>query len=65
MVNKEFIVTGHLKETKGSEKQTYMLHRSFFVPSKEEAVKLFQSYFEPDLELIKIFSVVDNNGNVV
>lgn len=51
MVNKEFIVTGHLKETTGSEKQTYMLHRSFFVPSKEEAVKLFKSHFEQILSL--------------
>lgn len=65
MVNKEFIVTGHLKETNGSEKQTYMLHRSFFSPSKEEAVEHFRSYFEPDLEVIKIFSVVDHNGNIV
>lgn len=65
MVNKEFIVTGHLKETIGSERQTYMLHRSFFAKSKEEAIENFRSYFKPDLEVIKIFSVVDHNGNMV
>jgi hypothetical protein len=65
MVNKEFVVTGHLKETIGTQRQTYMLHRSFFVSSKEEAIEHFRSYFEPDLEIIKIFSVVDGNGNMV
>ena len=65
MVNKEFIVTGHLKEVNGSDKQTYMLHRSFFAPSKEEAIEHFRSYFKPDLEVIKIFSVVDDCGQLI
>ena len=65
MVNKEFIVTGHLKDANGSEPQTYMLHRSFVTVSKEQAIKNFHEYFKPDMEVIKIFSVIDEHGNVL
>ena len=65
MVDKEFIVTGQLKETQGSEKQTYMLHRSFFAKSKEQAIEFFNKYFLPDLTVIKIYSVIDEYGNQI
>jgi hypothetical protein len=65
VVNKEFIVTGHLKEINSIERQTYMLHRSFMAMSKEQAIKNFHEYFSPDLEVIKIFSVIDEHGNVL
>lgn len=64
MVRKEFIVTGQLKETKGSEKQIYVLHDSFFAYSENEAIEYFISYFKPKLEVVKILSVIENNyGN--
>jgi hypothetical protein len=62
---KEYIVTGHLKETNGKEKQTYILHRSIFSDSKDNAINHFKNHFFPDLELIKIFSVTDHNGNQI
>lgn len=65
MVNKEFTVTGQLKETRGSEKQMLILHRSFFTSSKEQAIKNFHDHFEPELKVIKIFSVVDEKGILV
>jgi hypothetical protein len=65
MVEKEFIVTGQLKETNGTDKQMLILHRSFFTSSKEEAIKNFHTYFEPELKVIKIFSVVDDKGILV
>lgn len=61
----EYIVTGHLKDSKGIEKQTYLLHRSIFAESKDGAISNFKNYFAPDLELIKIFSVVDHHGNQI
>lgn len=65
MSSKEYIVTGHLKDTTGTEKQTYLLHRSFFANSKDQAIEFFHKYFNPELEVIKIFSVVDHNGNQI
>lgn len=65
MVDKEFIVTGHLKDSIGAEKQTYILHNSFFVRSKEQAITAFHDFFEPELEVIKIFSVIDSSGNIL
>lgn len=65
MSHQEYVVTGYLKDSKGKERQTYLLHRSIFTDSKERAIADFQNYFSPDLELIKIFSVVDNNGNQI
>lgn len=65
MTDKEFVVTGQLKETNGQEKQMLILHRSFFTTSKEQAIRNFHDYFGPDLEVVKIYSVVDNNGNIL
>lgn len=65
MVEKEFTVTGQLKETNGSEKQMLILHRSFFTSSKEQAIQNFYNHFEPDLQVVKIFSVVDEKGILV
>lgn len=64
-MDKEFIVTGHLREAKSKESQTYIYHRSFFTQSKEQAVKNFHNHFKPNLEVIKIFSVVDEYGNIL
>ena len=63
MVSKEFIVTGQLKQCHDS--QTLILHRSFMTESKETAIQKFHDFFEPDLKIIKIYSVVDEHGNVV
>lgn len=60
---KEFVVTGHLQQRDNS--QTLILHRSFMTISRETAIENFHKYFEPDLRIIKIFSVVDEYGNVV
>jgi hypothetical protein len=65
MVDKEFIVTGQLKKTEGSDRQMYMLHRSFFAKSKEQAIEFFNKYFYPDLTVMKIYSVVDEYGNQI
>lgn len=65
MVEKEFTVTGQLKETVGSDKQMLILHHSFFTSSKEQAIKNFHDHFEPELKVIKIFSVVDDKGILV
>jgi hypothetical protein len=60
---KEFVVTGHLQQRDSC--QTLILHRSFMTTSKETAIENFHKHFEPDLRIIKIFSVVDEYGNVV
>jgi hypothetical protein len=65
MVEKEFTVTGQLKETSGEDKQILILHHSFFASSKEQAIKNFHDYFEPKLKVVKIFSVVDDKGILV
>jgi hypothetical protein len=65
MIKQEYVVTGHLKESTGEDKQTYLLHRSCFADSKEQAIEFFHNFFEPKLKVIRIFSVVDNNGNVL
>lgn len=62
-MTEEFVVTGHLKNL--SDNQTLILHRSFTTLSRETAIQNFRKHFEPDLEVIKIFSVVDQYGNVV
>ena len=63
MVNKEFVVTGHLQQR--DDGQALILHRSFMTISRETAIENFHKHFEPDLRIIKIFSVVDEYGNVV
>jgi hypothetical protein len=60
---KEFTVTGHLQQR--DDDQTLILHRSFITTSRETAIENFHKHFEPDLRIIKIFSVVDEYGNVV
>ena len=60
---KEFTVTGHLQQR--NDGQTLILHRSFITISRETAIENFHKHFEPDLRIIKIFSVVDEYGNVV
>ena len=62
-MNKEFVVTGHLQQK--DDDQTLILHRSFMTVSRESAIDNFHKHFEPDLKVIKIFSVVDQYGNVV
>ena len=62
-MNKEFIVTGQLKQRHDS--QTLILHQSFMSVSKEEAIQKFHNFFEPDLKIMKIYSVVDEHGNIV
>lgn len=62
MVKKEFIVTGQLQDTDG---QTLILHGSFYESSREEAIQKFHEYFEPDLKVIKIYSVVNEQGQLV
>jgi len=61
-VKKEFIVTGQLQEDDG---QTLILHGSFFESSREEAIQKFHEHFEPDLKVIKIYSVVNEQGQLV
>ena len=60
---KEFVVTGHLQQR--DDGQTLILHRSFVTASKETAIENFHKHFEPDLRIIKIFSVIDEYGNIV
>ena len=60
---KEFVVTGHLQQKDSG--QTLILHRSFMTISRETAIENFHKHFEPDLRILKIFSVVDEYGNVV
>ena len=62
MVNKELIVTGQLRDTDG---QNLILHGSFFEPSREAAIQKFHEYFEPDLKVMKIYSVVNEQGQLV
>lgn len=62
MVNQEFVVTGQLQESDG---QTLILHGSFFTTSRENAIEKFHKYFEPDLKVIKIYSVVNEQGQLV
>jgi hypothetical protein len=63
MVNKEFIVTGQLQQRNGG--QTLILHHSFMTTSRESAIENFHKHFEPDLKILKIYSVVDDEGNLV
>ena len=60
---KEFVVTGHLQQR--DDGQTLILHRSFMTVSIETAIENFHKHFEPDLKIMKIYSVVDEHGNVV
>ena len=62
-MNKEFVVTGQLKQW--YDNQTLILHQSFVTESKESAIQKFHDHFEPDLKIMKIYSVVDEHGNVV
>lgn len=59
----EFIVTGQLKER--NDNQTLILHGSFFVTSKEDAIKAFYDHFNSGFEIIKIYSVIDDQGNIL
>ena len=60
---KEFVVTGHLQQK--DDGQTLILHRSFMTLSRESAIENFRKHFEPDLRILKIFSVIDEHGNVI
>jgi hypothetical protein len=62
MVKKEFIVTGQLQDADG---QSLILHGSFFESSREQAIEKFHEYFEPDLKVLKIYSVVNEQGQLV
>lgn len=62
MVKKEFIVTGQLQDVDG---QSLILHGSFFESSREQAIEKFHEYFEPDLKVLKIYSVVNEQGQLV
>jgi hypothetical protein len=62
-MKQEFVVTGHLKDL--SDNQTLILHRAFMTESKEKAIVEFYDCFQPELEILKIFSVVDQYGNIV
>lgn len=62
MTTKEFTVTGQLQESNG---QTLILHGSFFEKSREEAIQKFHEHFEPDLKVIRIYSVVNEHGQLV
>lgn len=62
MITKEFTVTGQLQESSG---QTLILHGSFFEKSREEAIQKFHKHFEPDLKIIRIYSVVNEHGQLV
>jgi hypothetical protein len=63
MVNKEFIVTGQLQQRNGG--QTLILHHAFMTTSRETAIENFHKHFEPELKILKIYSVVDDEGNLV
>lgn len=63
MVNKEFVVTGQLQQR--IDGQTLILHRAFITNSKESAIEKFHKHFEPELKILKIYSVVDDEGNLV
>ena len=60
---KEFVVTGHLQQR--DDGQTLILHRSFITISRETAIENFHKHFEPELKILKIYSVVDDEGNLV
>jgi hypothetical protein len=62
MVKKEYIVTGQLQDSDG---QSLILHGSFFESSREQAIEKFHEYFEPDLKVLKIYSVVNEQGQLV
>jgi hypothetical protein len=62
-MTKEFVVTGQLREK--NDNQNLILHGAFEVTSRDEAVQEFHNHFEPDFEIVKIYSVVDENGNLV
>jgi hypothetical protein len=62
-MNQEFVVTGQLKDR--ADNQTLILHRAFMSESKEKAIVEFYDCFQPDLEILKIYSVVDQYGNIV
>jgi hypothetical protein len=62
-MNKEFIVTGQLQQRNCG--QTLILHRSFITASRESAIENFHKYFEPELKILKIYSVIDDQGNLV
>jgi hypothetical protein len=63
MVNKEFIVTGQLQQR--NDGQTLILHHAFMTTSRETAIENFHKHFEPELKILKIYSVVDDEGNLV
>jgi hypothetical protein len=62
MVKKEYIVTGQLQDSNG---QSLILHGSFFESSREQAIEKFHQHFEPDLKVLKIYSVANEQGQLV
>ena len=62
MVKKEFIITGQLQDSDG---QNLILHGSFFEFSREQAIEKFHQHFEPDLKVLKIYSVANGQGHLV
>lgn len=60
---KEFVVTGQLQQRDGG--QYLILHRAFMTNSRESAIENFHKHFEPELKIVKIYSVVDDEGNLV
>ena len=62
-MDKEFVVTGQLQQR--NDGQTLILHRAFMTISRETAIENFHKHFEPELKIIKIYSVVDEEGNIV
>jgi hypothetical protein len=60
---KEFVVTGQLQQRDGG--QTLILHHTFLTTSRETAIEKFHKHFEPELKILKIYSVVDDEGNLV
>jgi hypothetical protein len=62
-MDKEFVVTAQLQQRNGG--QYLILHRAFMTTSRENAIENFHKHFEPELKIIKIYSVVDEQGNIV
>jgi hypothetical protein len=62
-MTKEFVVTGQLQQRDGG--QYLILHRAFMTTSRETAIENFHKHFEPELKIVKIYSVVDGEGNMV
>lgn len=64
-MNTEFTITGYFKDSFGIEKQTYILHDVIICPNKQQAIYTFTNNFKPQLELIRILSITDSNGDLI